>query len=98
MRQDAEFFDDREMDLIYIGKRLADAQALEERLTEAGWDYYVEADEYSGGFLFTTKRTGAFFYVLLEQAAEAREFLRANGYKPQPPLPATPGGDSATSG
>ena len=45
MRQDAEFFDDRELDLIYIGKRLADAQALEELLAEAGWEYYVEPDE-----------------------------------------------------
>jgi len=88
VRQDAGFFDDREMDLIYIGKRLADAQALEELLTEAGWDYYVEADEYRGGFLFATQRTGAFFYVLLEKAPEARQFLTQNGYKPQPALPA----------
>ena len=88
MRQDAEFFNDREMDLIYIGKKLADAQALEEALTGAGWDYYVEPDEYSGGFLFQTKRTGAFFYVLIEKAPEARAFLEARGYKPQPALPA----------
>jgi hypothetical protein len=87
MRQDAEFFDDRELDLIYIGKRLADAQALEELLEAAGWDYYVEADEYSGGFLFKTQRTGAFFYVLAEKAAEARVFLESKGYKPQPALP-----------
>lgn len=84
MRQDAAFFDDRELDLIYIGKRLSDAQELEAALTEAGWDYYVEADEYSGGFLFKSQRTGAFFYVLLERAPEAREFLRSRGYKPQP--------------
>lgn len=85
MRREAEFFEDRELDLIYIGKRLTDAQALEELLTASGWDYYVEADEYRGGFLFATQRTGAFFYVLLEKAPEAREFLTANGYKPQPP-------------
>jgi len=87
VRQDGEFFEDRELDLIYIGKRLSDAQALEEVLTEAGWDYYVETDEYRGGFLFATQRTGAFFYVLLEKAPEAREFLTAKGYKPQPALP-----------
>lgn len=86
MRRDAEFFEDRELDLIYIGKRLADAQALEELLTANGWDYYVEADEYRGGFIFTTTRTGAFFYVLLEKAPEAREFLTASGYKPQPAI------------
>lgn len=88
MRRDAEFFDDRELDLIYIGKRLSDAKALEEVLTEAGWDYYVEPDEYRGGFLFAAKRTGAFFYVLLEKAPEARTFMAARGYKPQPALPA----------
>jgi hypothetical protein len=93
MRQDAEFFEDRELDLIYIGKRLADAQALEALLTGAGWDYYVEADLYRGGFLFVTQRTGAFFYVLLEKAEEAREFLRQRGYKPQPALPL--GGEGA---
>lgn len=90
MRQDAEFFEDRELDLIYIGKRLSEAQALEEVLTNAGWDYYVETDEYRGGFLFATLRTGAFFYVLLEKAPAAREFLKANGYKPQPALPEAP--------
>jgi hypothetical protein len=88
MRQDAEFFNDQEMDLIYIGKRLADAQALEEQLSEAGWEYYVEPDEYSGGFLFKTQRTGAFFYVLLEKAPEARRFLEEKGYKPQPAVEA----------
>jgi len=56
-------------------------------LEAAGWDYYVEADEYSGGFLFKTQRTGAFFYVLAEKAAEARVFLESKGYKPQPALP-----------
>jgi hypothetical protein len=86
MRQEAEFFNDQEMDLIYIGKRLSDAQGLEEVLTAAGWDYYVEADEYSGGFLFKTQRTGAFFYVLFEKAPEARAFLTEKGYKPQPAL------------
>lgn len=83
MRQDAEFFNDQEMDLIYIGKRLADAKGLEEVLTEAGWDYYVEPDEYSGGFIFKTQRTGAFFYVLAEKAPAAREFLQSRGYRPQ---------------
>lgn len=93
MRQDAEFFNERELDLIYIGKRLADAQALEELLTNAGWDYYVEADQYRGGFLFAAQRTGAFFYVLIERAPEAREFLRHHGYKPQPALEAKQGSE-----
>lgn len=45
MRRDDEFFGERELDLIYVGKRLADAQSVETLLTEAGWDYYVKADE-----------------------------------------------------
>ena len=88
MRRDAEFFDDRLLDLVYIAKRLNDALALENLLTEAGWDYYVEVDEYRGGMIFSTMRKGAFFYVLDDKAAEARAFLSQNGYKPQPPLPA----------
>jgi hypothetical protein len=85
MRRDDEFFGESELDLIYVAKRLADAQSLEALLTEAGWDYYVEADEYQGGFVFRSTRTGAFFYVLIEKAEEARAFITANGYKPQPP-------------
>lgn len=86
MRRDDEFFGEAELDLIYVAKRLADAQSLEALLTQAGWDYYVEADDYQGGFLFRATRTGAFFYVLFEKAEEARALLTANGYRPQPPV------------
>jgi hypothetical protein len=85
MRQDDTFFADQEMDLIHIAKKLADALELENLLTGAGWDYYVEADEYRGGFLFPSKRTGAFFYVPLEKSEDARAFLKSSGFKPQPP-------------
>lgn len=87
MRRDDEYFGDQLLDLVYIAKRLSDAVALEALLTEAGWDYYVEADEYRGGFIFSSLRTGAFFYVLAERAAEVRAFLEKNRYRPQPPLP-----------
>jgi len=87
VRQDGGYFEACELDLIYIGKRLSDAMALEELLTEAGWDYYVEPDQYRGGFLFMSQRTGAFFYVPIEKAPEAREFLQSRGYMPQPALP-----------
>jgi len=82
MKQDAAFFDGKEPVLIYIAKRLNDALKLEALLTEAGLDYGVEADEYSGGFIFWTTRTGAFFYVLAESEAAAREAMRRSGYKP----------------
>src|SRR5260370_42108892 len=49
MRRDAEFFEDREMDLIYIAKKLKEALRLESMLTESGVEYAVETDKYSGG-------------------------------------------------
>ena len=82
MRRDPDYFGDREMDLIYIAKRLKDALRLETVLTEASLDYAVEADNYVGGIIFRTQRTGAFFYVPPEQAEAAREALRRHGYRP----------------
>ena len=83
MRRDADYFGDRDMDLIYIAKRLKDALRLETVLTEAGLDYAVEADNYVGGIIFRTTRTGAFFYVPPEQTEAARETLHRHGYRPQ---------------
>jgi len=82
MKQDASFFEDRESVLIYIAKKLRDATRLESLLTEAGVDYGVEADEYRGGVVFTTTRIGAFFYVLPETVAGAREIVERAGFKP----------------
>jgi hypothetical protein len=82
MKQEAAFFDGTEPVLIYIAKRLKDALKLESLLTEAGLDYGVEADDYRGGIIFTTTRTGAFFYVLPESEPAALEAMRRGGYKP----------------
>ena len=82
MKQEASFFEGRDAVLIYIAKRLNDALRLESILTESGMDYGVEADEYRGGVVFRSVRTGAFFYVLSEATDAAREILRRNGYKP----------------
>jgi hypothetical protein len=85
MRREPDFFgEDEELDLVYIAKRLLDAQRLEEKLTEAGVEYLVEPDEYRGGFLFQTVRTGAFFYVRGTEGDAIREKLSAMGFKPQP--------------
>ena len=93
MKQDAAFFDGSEPVLIYIAKRLRDALKLEGLLTEAGVDYGVEADEYRGGIIFSTTRTGAFFYVLPGAEPAALEVMRRAGYKPfvGPPLPKASG-------
>lgn len=82
MKQDASFFEGREAVLVYIAKRLREALRLENLFDLAGLDYGVEADEYSGGIVFRTARTGAFFYVLPESVGPAHELLRSNGYTP----------------
>jgi hypothetical protein len=83
MRRDADFFEDREMDLIYIAKRLKEALRLESALTESGVEYAVEADKYSGGVIFMSERIGAFFYVLPEAVEQAREIMRQHGFRAQ---------------
>jgi hypothetical protein len=82
MKQESSFFEGKEAVLIYIAKRLRDALRLERLLTEGGLDYAVEADEYRGGIIFHTVRTGAFFYVRPDSVGAAHEILQRNGYKP----------------
>jgi len=81
MRRDAEYFEDREMDLIYIAKKLKEALRLESTLTESGVEYAVETDKYSGGVLFRSERVGAFFYVLPESLERAHEIMRKHGFR-----------------
>jgi hypothetical protein len=81
VRREASFFEDREMDLIYIAKKLKEALHLETALTESGIEYAVEPDKYSGGVLFMSQRIGAFFYVLPEALEQAREIMRQHGFK-----------------
>ena len=71
MRRDADFFEDREMDLIYIAKKLEGSFTPGVGLTESGVDYAVESDRYSGGVIFRSERVGAFFYVLPEARSGA---------------------------
>ena len=91
MKQDASYFEQKDPVLIYIGKRLKDSLRLEEVLTAHNVDYGVEADEYRGGVIFSSVRTGAFFYVLPEHVDAAHQVMQQNGYKPYtgPPPDAT---------
>jgi hypothetical protein len=82
VRRPPEFFGDRELDLLYIAKRLRDALRLEELLTQSGIDYAVETDTYRGGLIFVGERVGAFFYVDEPSLEPARELMRRHGYKP----------------
>jgi hypothetical protein len=82
VRQEPDHFGDNELSLVYIAKRLNDALALEDELTKAGIDYLVEPDQYTGGIIFRTERTGAFFYVDQAEAAAVREKMTRAGFKP----------------
>lgn len=81
MRRDPEFFEDRELDLIYIAKRLKEALRLESVLTDAGVDYAVETDKYVGGLIFRSERVGAFFYVAPESMDQVRQLMHLNGFR-----------------
>ena len=81
MRRDADFFEEREMELIYIAKSLKEALRLENALTESGVEYAVETDKYSGGLLFRSTRVGAFFYVLPEALEQTREVMHRNNFR-----------------
>ncbi len=82
MKQDAAFFEGKAPVLVYIAKRLNDALRLESVLDAAGLDFGVEADEYRGGVIFRSVRTGAFFYVLPENVEAAFAIMKRNGYTP----------------
>jgi len=82
MRQEPSYFEGHEPSLLYIAKRLKDAEALEALLTRSDIDYGVEADEYEGGVVFRRNRVGAFFYVLAEHREAAAKILLDNGYAP----------------
>jgi len=82
MRQEPDHFGEQDLDLVYVAKKLKEALALEKFLTDAGLDYLVEPDKYSGGVIFRTERVGAFFYVAPADTEKAREAMSAAGYKP----------------
>ena len=85
MRCAPEHFEDQELVLVYIAKRLPEALRLEKALTEGGLDYVVEPDKYSGGIIFQSERTGAFFYVAPADQSAAEEILKSNGVRPYRP-------------
>jgi hypothetical protein len=81
MRREADFFGDRDLDLVYIAKKLKEALRLESIFTESCVDYAVETDRYIGGVIFRSERAGAFFYVLPEAAEQARLVMQQHGFR-----------------
>ncbi|MEM7243723.1 MAG: hypothetical protein AAF533_00185 [Acidobacteriota bacterium] len=81
MRRDTEHFMGEELELVQLARRLKEAKAVEECLTEAGIDYHVAAEEYIGTLLFIPRRRiGAHFYVRPEIAESTRDLLREKGF------------------
>ncbi len=82
MRRSADDFEDQDLELLYIARKLSEARALERVLTERAIDYLVEADEYTGGVIFRSVRVGAFFYVPRRDLERAQTALTDHGYRP----------------
>jgi hypothetical protein len=82
MRREPDHFGDQELTLVYIARRLNEALNLETLLTNAGLDYLVEPDRYSGGLIFQTERVGAFFYVAPGDEGAAKDTLSRGGFRP----------------
>ncbi|MCC6587091.1 MAG: hypothetical protein IT168_10400 [Bryobacterales bacterium] len=81
MRREPDFFGDKELVLIYIGKKLREAKAVEKAFDDAGIDYAIEVDYYAGGLIFRSERAGAFFYVDPTQEELAAKALANGGYR-----------------
>jgi hypothetical protein len=82
LRREPDFFGDDELSLIYVAKKLREALRLEQLLTDAGLDYLVEPDKYSGGIIFRSERIGAFFYVDPRSEPAAHEAMLRAGFAP----------------
>ena len=82
MRQEAEFFDETELDLVYMARSLREALRLEQLFSDKGIDYLVETGTYTSGFLIKRDLTGAFFYVAPAELQHTRDVLLQNRYKP----------------
>jgi hypothetical protein len=85
MRREPEFFENRELSLLFMARRLREALRLEELLTRSGVEYCVETGDYVGGFLFKRELTGAFFYVEPSELVSLRKLLIENRFKPYDP-------------
>jgi len=81
VRQEPDFFGDLELELVYIAKKLKEALRLEKLLTDAGVDYAIETNTYSGGVIFRRELVGAFFYVSPGEFERTRVLLEQNGYR-----------------
>jgi len=81
MRREPEFFDEQELILIYMARRLKHALAVEKILDEGDVDYVLETGPYLSGLLFRTTKVGVYFYATSAEEKRVRELLSSRGYK-----------------
>ena len=75
-------FMDRDTSLVFLARNTAEAERVEELLTEQGIDFTVALERYVSGLMpfFSSERSGIGFYVLCGQAGFCRNLLRV-GFK-----------------
>jgi hypothetical protein len=79
-RIDAAEFDERPNELIFIARRVSEAERVETLLTEQGIDYTIAFEPFlHGGIFGVTTLTGVGFYVLSGQALWCRQLLARHG-------------------
>jgi hypothetical protein len=76
-RIDRDAWADKAFVLVFIAGTVAEARHAEAALTAAGCDYCIDAEEYLQGLSFPILETytGLGFYVLEDQAPQARQLL-----------------------
>ena len=79
MRREPEFFDEEELTLVYMARRLRDAIAVEKIFDERELDYVLETGPYQSGLLFRTSKVGVYFYVRPGDEDRARALLLGYG-------------------
>lgn len=82
MKRTLDEFGESELELVMVSTKLKQAIAVEELLDKEGLDYGVEVDQFRGGLLGLSNRTGVFFYAVTTEAEKFRDLLKKNGYKP----------------
>src|SRR5436190_9390858 len=84
MKHKLEDFAGTELELVMVATKLKHALAIEDLLDKEGLEYGIEVDQFRGGLLGLSNRTGVFFYAEVAQAEFCRELLKKNRYKPSP--------------
>ena len=75
---EADHFADQVCVRVYIAGRLAEAKRVEQTLSDAGADYFVDIERFERRLLGLIRREydGVAFYVPAERAAVIRDLLR----------------------